>query len=149
MFISTKAPVDYKAFYENKTVDGLIVLNEKYQNIIIKKTNFLLNQLVMNSLFNFTDAGRITIEGCLIIGTSLVGLTEKHLFYLQYFSQGCQIFFTIKIISLVIIINWWLSTGGCRLMFRVANVRNSQLLESHFKAILLGNIVTYILAHIL
>ncbi len=29
-----------------------------------------------------------------------------------------------------------------RLMFRVANVRNSQLLESHFKAILLGNIVT-------
>jgi hypothetical protein len=27
-------------------------------------------------------------------------------------------------------------------MFRVANVRNSQLLESHFKAILLGNIVT-------
>jgi len=32
--------------------------------------------------------------------------------------------------------------GKLRLMFRVANLRNSQLLESHFKAFLLNNITT-------
>jgi len=32
--------------------------------------------------------------------------------------------------------------GRLRLMFRVANIRNSQLLESHFKAFILGNIIT-------
>jgi len=32
--------------------------------------------------------------------------------------------------------------GKLRLIFRVANIRNSQLLESHFKAFILGNVVT-------
>ena len=32
--------------------------------------------------------------------------------------------------------------GKLRLMFRVANARNSQILEAHYRALLLGNFTT-------
>ena len=73
-----------------------IILNEKYQKVLIKRTDFLLNQLSMTCLFNFTDIGSIIIDSSLIVGTSLVGLTDKHLFYLKFYAQGCEISFILR-----------------------------------------------------